>query len=491
MVTTKSVEEIVSDVKVKFVQNIEGFNDMNVGSALDMFTTALAEELNLYYGQLQTLENNAFVDTSTGTYLDQLGSEAGVPRKTGELAEGLITFYRTTPASSDFTITAGSQISTQPNTSETQYVFQTLADATFTATVSGETKTFKNGIYDYKLGRRLVNSVTSLTGTASSVAKTFVLNTDFQLVSVTNSDIVDSTTLTLIDNCDATTGWAASGSSSTTPYLFATKYEGVYSLSLDKNLTTSAIANFYKTIVTKDLSAYKSYVYVYIADVTTLNKIKYVYAYLGNSGVSNAFRFTFPKSQLTTGWNKLSLDYLNNATLLGLPNIGTVNYIQMSVETNNTSDTFTSNLLAMDFWYTANVESYSGNIIRFLTSGTLPDNATTITSSYVPLSIDILCDAVEVGAGYNVTQNKINYKISNLVNVDNVNNYVSLTGAVNIETDDEYRLRIQAGSSIADVSTISAIKSNIEALSYVESASISDLPTVSVANEAMVFYTAI
>lgn len=491
MVTTKTTQELVSDVKVQFVQNVEGFNDMNIGSALDLYTTAMCQELEVYYTQLQTLENNAFIDTSTGSYLDQLGSEAGVTRKTGTQSAGYITFYRTSPAASDFVIPSGSQVSTQPNSTETQYVFQTTADATFSAVITGETKTFVSGIYDYKLSSRLISSMTSVTGTASSAAKTFVLNTDYQLVSVTNSDVADTSTITLIESCDAITGWAATGASSTTPYVTSTKQEGSYSLVLDKNLTTGAIAGFTKTLgSTKDLSLYKSYVYAYIADTTTLNKIKYVNIYLGiNGSVSNAFKFVFPKSVLAVGWNKLTLDYLNATTLLGIPNIGVINHLKFEYETNNSSDT-TSGVIFMDFWHMVSTESYTGNIIRFLTSGTVPDTNTVVTSAYVPLSKDILCTSVIVGTGNNVTVNKINYKISNLVNIDNVNNYVSMTGGTNIEDDSTYRTRILSGSTLNDVATVSAITSNVTALNFIANAAVTDLPTINTTNEAIVYSSA-
>jgi hypothetical protein len=184
---------------------------MNVGSALDVYTTSICQEINVLYVGLQDLEDKAFIDTSTGVYLDQLALEAGFNRNSGIKALGYVTFIRNSPATSDFSIPEGSQISTIPIQSEEQLIFETITDKTFKTEIENETNIFLDGIFFYKPNQRSYEDLDNISGEVSGVATNFEVDEDFQLTDVEDKKIVDVSTVVTLDDCDATTDWTITG----------------------------------------------------------------------------------------------------------------------------------------------------------------------------------------------------------------------------------------------------------------------------------------
>lgn len=494
MVNIKTTEELVSEVKYNFVVNIDTFNDMNVGSALDVYTTSICQEINVLYDSIQTLEDNAFIDTSEGTYLDQIGLEAGFVRNPGSKASGTITFLRNSPATTDFIIPANSQISTQPNEFNEQIVFETTISTTFKSVIVDETQNYLDGIFFYKPSQRDYENLTSITGTYSSSPYTFVVDSDFQITDVVDKKVIDISTLNTLDDCEATTDWTTTGVASATTTNATIYRQGTKALDLLKSNTSSTSFGYEKTLGSvEDLSVGDVFMYVYIADFTTLAKLDTITLYLGNSGaITNSFELEFEASELNVGWNILNFPYSSQFVIRnGIPNIAIINHLRIDIESLNITDTFSTGELLMDFWYNAEYNVWSGQAIEWLPTGTKPDTGTELKYSYTPLSVDITCTGVEVGTDYNVNKNTVIYKISNLTNIDGLTNYEAFTGGVAIESDDAFRERIKEGNAIDDVATVSALEATVKTLSFVKTVSVIDLPVVSVTNEEHTYNSSI
>ena len=68
--------------------------DVNVGSVTRTLAEAVGREIATVYQQIRLAHRAGFLDTAEGKALDLVVSILGIERKTGELAEGLVTFYR-------------------------------------------------------------------------------------------------------------------------------------------------------------------------------------------------------------------------------------------------------------------------------------------------------------------------------------------------------------------------------------------------------------
>jgi len=483
MVNVKNTTSIVSEIKYNFVTNVSQINDINIGSNLDVFITAISIEINGQYQIIKELENNVFVDTSTGTYLDRLGLEAGVKRKQGSNGTGNVSFIRTNPATSDFTILSGTQVSTTPTTSS-QLVFSTNQDTIFKASITGETQNYLDGIEVYKFSQRLVNSITNVTGTSNSISTSYVENTNFTLVDSVKEVLVDTSTLATIDNCDSTIGWITSADSSVTTNTL--KKQGTNSLNLIKTGTTQTFANYSKILSsTVDLTTGEFFFYMYILDQATLSKIQSLDVFLGSNGNKvNSYQFNY--SSLKIGWNLIHLDYSSGITTKnGSPNISTINYIEINTNFANTTTTVATGSILLDFLFNANYSYYTGKTIHWI--GITPDANTSFSYDYIPLSVDIPVTALSVGTQYNVFSDSIIYKVSNLVNIDSVTNYDSITGGVDKELDTDYRIRITTGRELLNVSTVSALEASLNNLSFVKTAKVTDMPIENIVGELHVY----
>lgn len=68
--------------------------DVNVGSVARTVGEAVAREIATVWEQVNQAYRSAYLDTATGKSLDLVVSILGLRRKTGEYAQGLVTFYR-------------------------------------------------------------------------------------------------------------------------------------------------------------------------------------------------------------------------------------------------------------------------------------------------------------------------------------------------------------------------------------------------------------
>lgn len=487
----KTVAEIANTIKINMVTNVDGINDANIGSVLDQFTTAFSEELEAQYNDLDTIYNSTRISTATGTDLEELGSLLGTDRDSGSTSSGVVTFVRNSPANTDFIISSGAIVSTQPGTDITDYKFTTDTTTTFYASLIDETQVFVNGIYEYKANQRFIDSISEITGTVSAAPNTFTQNTDYTLVQGYTDIIVDIDSYELVDNCE-TADWTQADEADAETLNASVYYQGSNALNLLKAGTTTTLMSYSKVLgSTVDLSSKSTFFEIYINAQGTLDKISSIVGIIGSgSSITNSYSKTFNNIDLQVGWNKVYIDLNSNNINQGTPDSGNLDYLKIIINIVNISDTFTSGQLVMDHWFGAEYDnSGTKDIIQFDKTQTLPDTSTNISTDYIPLSVDINVTADTVGLDFNVQTGKIIYKITNISNIDRIYNYSAFIGGDDIETDTEYKVRIQSASDLENTATVSAIKANVEALSYVGSVSIEDIPETTATEEVITYNT--
>jgi len=232
---------------------------------------------------------------------------------------------------------------------------------------------------------------------------------------------------------------------------------------------------------------------LYIKDATELAKISNVTIYYGSSsGITNSYEFSIDSSDLSTGWNRIVLDWSDSDTTTnGTPDNININHLKIKVTTNNTTDTFSAGELMMDFWFLAQYESYEGDIIQWDKDETLPDSSSNFEIEYVPLSLEVPVTAVAIGDEYNVTKGKVIYQVNVSPYIDRIYNYEIFSGGVDVESDEDYKDRIQNATQLKTNATVAAITYNILDLDFVKSVSVIDTPTETKSDEAIVFVSGV
>lgn len=475
----KSKNEIINNMLVELMTNVDSINDANVGAVLRNLVEALGLEISDLYDELENVYDGTRIDTSEGEDLENLGALVGIIRKEGTEAQGNITFKRNTPIGVDFTIPSGAIVSTQPNTSEEQLRFLSIADTTFSAEIIDEEHKYVNGLYDYSMNERFIDSVSSINGIVSGSPFSFTENTDFEIIKDYNDIIINAENIKLIDDCDVTTDWNTGTGATTIDIDNVDFKEGVASLKLGKSTTITDEVIYDKVIGSViNSSNLNGYLWLKIEDSTTLNKIKYINITYGSNG-SNLNSITYPISQslLSVGWKRYKIDLTSSiVTQQGLINRNAINFFEIKIITNNVIDTISSGNIKIDYLIFSTSEDYYGDIIRFLSTGTLPDDNTNFEVTYKPLSKEVLCQAENVGVKYNSGRQKIFYKVSFISNIDNINNYVEMTGGTDIETDEDLRERIKFATELKGKATVEALRQAILGVEGVTSVSVDDMP---------------
>lgn len=85
--------------------------DRNPGSVTTILGEAFARELAVLHKQMEMIYQSAFVDTATNRSLEHVAALLGLTRRDARFAVGEVLFKRTTPASGDITIPAGTLVS--------------------------------------------------------------------------------------------------------------------------------------------------------------------------------------------------------------------------------------------------------------------------------------------------------------------------------------------------------------------------------------------
>ena len=482
--TKKETEEIKTNIILNIVQNVETINDANVGSGLDLFVTAVSQELAEQYDDMDVVYEGTRISTATEDDLEEIGLIVGIERNEGELATGTVSFIRNSSTSSDIIISAGTLVATQPNTGEEQLQFLTTEAKTLYTAIAVEENTFIDGIFEYKADSRFIDALTTL----DNGTTTYTQNTDYSLSAGYDDIIIEPEDVSLINDCETAGDWTEGEEADTATANTSEYYEGTQSLNLIKSGTSSTLMSYAATFATTfDMSSDTLFTSLYIKDAAALAKISKVSLVV--SDISDYSKnYTLDFSTLVVGWNRLYLDRTNADVVTTLnPNYPSMKYIKIIITTAATSSTFSAGDLMMDFWFTSTYENYEGDIIQWDKDQTVPVDSDTTYLTYVPLSVDIAVEANAVGVDYNISKGKITYKITSLANIDRVYNYEVFDGGIDVETDTDFRDRILSASDSVNVATTKAIKANVENLSFVSSCTVYDMPETAKTSEAHIY----
>jgi uncharacterized phage protein gp47/JayE len=125
--------DLGTDVWVGFDRRPGGaaptLNDRNPGSITRTLAESFAREYAVLSHQLELVYDAAFVATSSGRDLEQLAALVGLERRGATHARGEVLFRRTTPATADIAILAGTLVSTGP-TAPVQVTVETTETVT-------------------------------------------------------------------------------------------------------------------------------------------------------------------------------------------------------------------------------------------------------------------------------------------------------------------------------------------------------------------------
>ena len=473
--TPKTYEEIKEEITINIIQNVDTIVDINEGSVIDIMVSSFSTEFETLYNDLNDINDSLKISTAEDEDLDEIGDASGILRLQGTRATALVTFRKSTPMSSTVTIPQGTLVSTNPN-ANTVINFATDYSVDFLSDVSSVNVDYYNGIKYYKVDNRHFQGL-EVSG--------YVVGVDFDIKTDFDDVIINSENFELLDDCDETTDWTVVGVADaiTTNATYYQHYDK--SLSLKKTNTTSKYFGYDKTLSTEFNCLNKQAFVHYRITSAVLAKVELLSLFIGSSA-TDTFQFDFLPEDLSSDgdngeWNRLTLNYKEATQINGNPDIQNIDYIQIYYSLNNATDTITGeNDCLMDFWFTATSESYKGYVIEALKTNMSDD---TLIIGYNPLSYDIDCTATVIGEDGNVAIGEINYKVSNLSNIDTIYNYGAGIDGSNVETDDDYRNRIRNAAALRGASTVPAIEAAITALSFVKDCVVIDLPEESITGE--------
>jgi hypothetical protein len=107
---------------------VSPITDINIGSVTRTLIEAFSWEVAVLYNQMNTVYENAFIDTAKGKSLDFLVKLLDITRIEAGFALGEVTFFCNTPAPADIAIPKGtlvSGISTDESGSEITHIYKT------------------------------------------------------------------------------------------------------------------------------------------------------------------------------------------------------------------------------------------------------------------------------------------------------------------------------------------------------------------------------
>jgi len=491
--TTKTQDDITNDILLGILENVTSINDANVGSVLRNYVESVALEIKNIYDALDDIYAGTRIDTATSTDLEQLGKLVGITRKTGTKSQGYVTFIRNTVASADFIISANSVVGTQPISGNDQLRFLTLANSTFSAEIEDEDDHgYYTGVMDYRMTERFLGDTSNITisglisDTTSSVTS-FVVQSDW------SGYIIDTDTITMIDDCDALTNWT-SGVGATAIATSPIYIEATSSIALGKTISTSDGVYYEKSFSSTLSGSGKDFVPFVRLNSTSFDRLSKIDFYLSdNATITQAYKYTVNVSSISEDdfdedWYHTALTYASDAVKYGNPSISNLNYIRIVLTTNTAAQTLESGDVLVDFLNFSETDYYLGDIIQFDQYGAaIPDHETDFLVTYKPLSADILCEANVVGTEYNVNREKITYKITNVSAITSVSNYEIMTGGSDLEVDADLKERILYASELVGKGTAESIRQAVLAVNGVAACTIDDTPKISMTNEPHVF----
>lgn len=125
-----TVSEIVNRMITRMTAN-SGVTDYTPGSNIRTIFETVALFIEYLQFLVEETYRSFYIDTASGVDLDSRVQDFGISRKASKNATGIIKFQRNTPAASTFIISAGIQMSTQPDVFGNTISYELDNDITF------------------------------------------------------------------------------------------------------------------------------------------------------------------------------------------------------------------------------------------------------------------------------------------------------------------------------------------------------------------------
>jgi len=158
----------------------------------------------------------------------------------------------------------------------------------------------------------------------------------------------------ILQQCDAVGSWTDDSSDATTPTANTTNYkEGTGSIDLGKDGTASTTFKYNITLAsavdTSDVTEFLAF--LNIRSGTDLNKLATSSAvtFKFGSDSSNYKSLDFDRAELAVGWKTYKID-VSSMSSTGSPDMANMDFIEITMETTNATDTITHGDLIMDYY---------------------------------------------------------------------------------------------------------------------------------------------
>jgi len=159
--------------------------------------------------------------------------------------------------------------------------------------------------------------------------------------------------VSIIDACNATTGWTGSLAGEDPTAETGKQYSGSGALRLTKD-NININASFAKTITETDFRNKRLKLKIYVDDATALAKLRKetrdIEIRLSDDSGTSYYSFFFGNTILKTGWHELVCNTTKPSLIIGTPRIEAITYITIQYTTNNATDTLTTDDILMDEW---------------------------------------------------------------------------------------------------------------------------------------------
>lgn len=494
-ITYKTQFELTDEVILNLIES-GLITDFNVGSVNRIIIDSINYSISIdgyedsIYNQIKFIDESRNIDTSTGVYLEQLGSLVGVQRDVGAESSGIVTFRVNNDLTDNLVIAENTQISTSPNDPDGQKIFVVSENTFFFKTITDETHKFIDGIFNYRLNQRFYQTVSNFTATKGGSVVVLTQNTDFEIDEYEGYLHKIDGDYEIVDTFDATTGWTNNDSAGVSVDTSLEK-EGTGCLNVGKSDTGANNFHISKTITEINISAKIPSLWIYIHNTTELNKIKDIVVYLGNSTITNSNQFRILRRNLEVGFKQYFLDFLEKEN--GIVENTEIDFVRIQFNYFNSGDTTTLGNLKLDFMICSDYEYYRGNVIKII-EAEKPDHDTNMLITYNPRSVEVNCVSEEIGVNQNVSSDKIINKItfSPVMNqINNINNYEKFENGRDLQNDEELRENIKKAAESPGSASLIAIKNSIESLAFVRNVSVIDRPQIEILNEPIVFNSSV
>lgn len=163
----------------------------------------------------------------------------------------------------------------------------------------------------------------------------------------------------LIDACNATTGWSASGTNSITVNNTTYKPDGATdgALNIIKSDITSSTISITKATTSLNGTSKDFLAWIYIKDTSTLAKISSFTIRYGSDNTN----YYYKTYTLSVGWNFVKLAIPAAFSTTGSPIITALDYTYIAIVTNNNTDVFVAGDIIIDALRLASADCYYKN----------------------------------------------------------------------------------------------------------------------------------